>query len=690
MECPNCHATYDEPVAFCGTCGTRLATEGAPARAADPLIGVVIDDRYRLVDLIGRGGMGAVYRVEHVKMGKVMAMKLLHGELGQDQEVAKRFRLEAEAVSRLTHLNTVSVFDFGSHQGMMYLVMEYIEGRDLAEVLRLEGPMPAARVAHVLVQTCSALIEAHDKGIVHRDIKPENILVSQQYDYPDFVKVLDFGLAKLRDVREATKITKEGNLVGTPYYMAPEHIRGDGVDARSDVYSLGAVMYKLLTGETPFSADTPMGVLTKHLTEKIDPPSQCFPQRKIPSEADRIVLRAMAKTPEERYASAEEMRREMAELSVRLDPESRHQRLSVGDGIPSAGEAAERVEAADEATPVTQFPAPSVAVEAEAQSRRSTRPSTVTVGAREVTLGTREDVIHFEKRLRRKRVVTAVSLSLLAAAAIAACAYWALFVHGADDSLANAETEPNDSPATADPLAAGIRLTGTISKPDGRQDVDWYRLSSPDPAQGAWGLQVDVSGVPGLDLGLQLVDPSQEDPLARVDGNGQGGGESIPPLRVEIPEVYLLVQEMRRPGVPPSSFAGAAYAVSYQTYAPEFFETEPNDTRAQASPIRVGATKNGIIEVFSDTDWYCLPASARASSVTVTPIPDVQIRLGFLLGPWNEERVVEEQGTGQGLTAAIPEGPGPVCFVLKAIRRVQLMDRPAESTLMAPYQITVK
>jgi eukaryotic-like serine/threonine-protein kinase len=168
VECPNCHATYDEPVAFCGTCGTRLATEGAPARAADPLIGVVIDDRYRLVDLIGRGGMGAVYRVEHVKMGKVMAMKLLHGELGQDQEVAKRFRLEAEAVSRLTHLNTVSVFDFGSHQGMMYLVMEYIEGRDLAEVLRLEGPMPAARVAHVLVQTCSALIEAHDKGIVHQ------------------------------------------------------------------------------------------------------------------------------------------------------------------------------------------------------------------------------------------------------------------------------------------------------------------------------------------------------------------------------------------------------------------------------------------------------------------------------------------------------------------------------------------
>ncbi|MFO8071359.1 MAG: serine/threonine-protein kinase [Polyangia bacterium] len=689
IECPNCHTTYDEPVAFCGACGTRLATDGAPARAADPLIGVVIDDRYRLLDLIGRGGMGAVYRVEHVKMGKVMAMKLLHGELGQDQEVARRFRLEAEAVSRLTHLNTVSVFDFGSHQGMMYLVMEYIEGRDLAEVLRIEGPMPAARVAHVLVQVCSALIEAHDKGIVHRDIKPENILVSQQYDYPDFVKVLDFGLAKLRDVRDATKITKEGNLVGTPYYMAPEHIRGEGVDARSDVYSLGAVMYKLLTGETPFSADTPMGVLTKHLTEKIDPPSRRFPQRAIPPEADRIVLRAMAKTPDDRYASAEEMRQELAELAVRLDPESQHRRLSGGDGIPNTSGAAEKGETADDATPATQFPAPSVATEAEAP-QRSTRPSTVTVGAREVTLGTREDVIHFEKRLRRKRVVTTVSLSLLAAAAIAACVYWALFVHGADDSLANAETEPNDSPATADPLAAGVRLAGTISKSAGQQDVDWYRLNSPDPAGGAWGLQVDVSGVPGLDIGLQLVDPSQEDPLARVDRNGQGGGESIPPLRIEIPEVYLMLQEMRRPGVPPSSFAQAAYTVSYQAYAPEFFEIEPNDTRSQASPIRVGEIKNGVIEVFDDIDWYCLPASARASSVTVTPIPEMQIQLGFLLGPWNEERVVEEQGTGRGLTAAIPEGPGPVCFVLRAIRSVQVMDRPAESTLMAPYQITVK
>ncbi len=152
-KCPHCNDTVEMEAAFCGSCGYRLLTEdGVSAVPADPLIGLVIDERYRIVDLIGRGGMGAVYRVEHLKMGKIMAMKLLHGELSHDMDVARRFEREAHAVSQLSHVNNVSVFDFGSHHGMMYLVMEYIDGRDLSEVLRTEGVLPLGRVLNIMVQ----------------------------------------------------------------------------------------------------------------------------------------------------------------------------------------------------------------------------------------------------------------------------------------------------------------------------------------------------------------------------------------------------------------------------------------------------------------------------------------------------------------------------------------------------------
>ncbi|MBW2276674.1 MAG: protein kinase, partial [Deltaproteobacteria bacterium] len=493
-ECPNCHATYDATVAFCGSCGNRFI-EGGAAPAADPLIGIVVDTRYRIIDLVGRGGMGAVYRVEHVKMGKVMAMKLLHGELSQNQEVARRFRREAEAVSRLSHINTVSVFDFGNHHGMMYLVMEYIEGRDLSEVLREQGPLSATRVAPILVQVCSALIEAHGKGIIHRDVKPENILVSQQYDQRDFVKVLDFGLAKLREQRERTKITQDGSLVGTPYYMAPEHIRGEGVDARSDVYSLGAVMYKLLTGETPFSASSPMGIITKHLTEKVDPPSMRFPNLDIPKQCDAIVLKAMNKGPDDRYGSAYELRSALADLAVELDPNAEVQRFT------STGDLGSPADPQEALTPAVSFAMP-------AQARPETplappprmEPNTITIGAREVGLGTKSEFIKFERGMKVKRVVTILVVALVVLVALATGAYF-MFIHGRDDSSPTFETEPNDTPTQADSLTAAVQLAATIAGATNTGDIDWFRIRAPATQGGAvgpWALGVQISGVPGL------------------------------------------------------------------------------------------------------------------------------------------------------------------------------------------------
>jgi len=693
VECPNCHTRHEGTAAFCGGCGGRLPDGPLPVTPADPLIGLVVDGRYRIIDLIGRGGMGSVYRVEHTKMSKVMAIKLLHGELSHNQEVARRFRLEAEAVSRLSHLNTVSVFDFGSHEGMMYLVMEYIDGKDLSEVLRDSGPLPAARVCHVLVQVCSALIEAHSKGIIHRDLKPENILVSQQFDFPDFVKVLDFGLAKLLDFRDKTRITRNGNLVGTPYYMAPEHIRGEGVDPRSDIYSLGAVMYKLLTGETPFSSNTPMGVLTKHLTEEVNPPSRRFPKLEIPAEADRIVLKAMAKQRDERFDSAEELRRALADLAVRLDPASQDQRFSSAGDITAPAVAAP---IDPNRTPVvTTFPLPDEARPSQpgtgTQAVTRSRISTITVGSREMIVGTRSDFLTFEQRLRRRRILAGVLAGAVVLALAGAAVFWALFVHRADQGSPTVEREPNDSPAEAGSLAVGLQLLGAIAGGGEQGDVDWYRLPSPFPrATGGarptpWGVSVEVSGVPGLDLALQLVDPSRAEPLSVANRGGQGEGEAVPPLRVETDAVYLMLQEVRRPGVPPGSFPLLAYGLTYRAWDPAYIESEPNDTRAAASPARRGIPISGILSSDQDADWYCLPASETVTSVTVGPVTGRALRLAAVIGPTGEQLVFPAGTAGAGAVATLPVGPGPVCVEL---RTEPAKDAAPDTASEAPYQIT--
>jgi serine/threonine-protein kinase len=211
LKCPACGRVSGFDVRFCATCGFRFkqdddGTEGTRKRdtrdQADPLVGRTIADRYQIVELIGRGGMGVVYRVEHTRIAKAMAMKLLHGELARDKEVVRRFRREADAVSKLDHPNTVQVFDFGRAEGMTYLVMELLSGRDLGAVLAQEGTISFARMAHIAAQICASVQQAHDHGIVHRDLKPENVRLLKRRDDDDFVKVLDFGLAKLRDNEE--------------------------------------------------------------------------------------------------------------------------------------------------------------------------------------------------------------------------------------------------------------------------------------------------------------------------------------------------------------------------------------------------------------------------------------------------------------------------------------------------------
>ena len=271
----------------------------------------MVDRRYRVVMRLGSGGMGVVYQVEHLHLGKKAAMKVLTPDGAAQPEMVRRFRNEAQAVSKLDHPNIVQTFDFGQCDGALYLVMEYINGEDLSALIRREGPWSFARAARLFVQVCAGLVEAHEAGIVHRDLKPENLMVVKRRDGSEHVKILDFGLAKLRERAtdsERSSVSSGGQVIGTPYYMAPEQVRGEPLDARADLYSVGATLYRVLTGLPPFDAPSPMSVLAKHLTDDLVPPCARAPERALPPEADRIVLRAMEKAASDRYASALEMR----------------------------------------------------------------------------------------------------------------------------------------------------------------------------------------------------------------------------------------------------------------------------------------------------------------------------------------------------------------------------------------------
>jgi serine/threonine protein kinase len=250
-------------------------------------LGTIVDGRYRVLEAIGRGGMGVVYKVEHVRMGKIAAMKVLHRDLADDPDVIQRFEREAAAVSRLQHPNAVQVFDFGAAQGALYLIMEYVRGQDLATIVERDGPLPFARAAPLLTQILGALGEAHELGIVHRDLKPDNVLVTRTTGGRDFAGVLDFGWQAGPRRAPTSAISRRSSARRT---MAPERIRGDEVDARTDVYAMGALMYRLSPGSTCSPRDRGRRV-TKHR-----PPRSSRRRRGrrpwASSEVDALVLRA--------------------------------------------------------------------------------------------------------------------------------------------------------------------------------------------------------------------------------------------------------------------------------------------------------------------------------------------------------------------------------------------------------------
>jgi eukaryotic-like serine/threonine-protein kinase len=296
MDCPACHQPNIDGARFCAKCGALLPDSPT---GDDPLIGAIVGGRFRITGILGEGGMGRVYTGEQQMGTKVrkVAVKTLLAQYAKDPQVLARFMRECGTVSELEHPNTIKVFDFGqTDSGELYIAMELLSGVSLEKALEA-GPLHADRVDRILGQVCGSLQEAHDKGIVHRDLKPANIYLTVRAGQDDYVKVLDFGIAKHdeQSAKQEEKLTQQGTVLGTPPYMSPEQFKGAKLDARSDIYALGVVTYEMLTGRLPFDADTPWLWATQHMTAQPFPFETLPLGSQVPTKMRGAVMRALSK-----------------------------------------------------------------------------------------------------------------------------------------------------------------------------------------------------------------------------------------------------------------------------------------------------------------------------------------------------------------------------------------------------------
>jgi serine/threonine-protein kinase len=625
---------------------------GSPV--ADPLIGVVVAERYRIVEPIGRGGMGIVYKVEHVRIGKLLAMKLLTGELSRNREVVRRFKQEALTVSKLSSPNTVQVFDFGASEGLTYLVMELVSGEDLARVLRTTGPMPFARLGKVVIQVCSSLSEAHQQGIVHRDVKPENVMLVRGRDGADVAKVLDFGLAKLREGADLNDVTSQGAIVGTPYFMAPEQIRGEPVDPRSDIYALGALMYRALTGHYPFNGPTPMAVFTKHLSEPPVPPVVRSPEIEIPLGVNAIVLKALEKSSADRFQKIEE-------LQSALIDEVRALGLSSVVDLLDSGQVRKlsRISSASDPN------APKIAAAVE--------------------VATRDEVERYERKLRRQRwVASAFGGALLAGAGVVG---YKLYEHERAELTRGLEIEPNDTPAEATPLPFGSAVTGHLGRriDATHGDRDFYAVEVPAaPAERAV-VSLKVTALPNFGMCTLLYRQGFDSALGQYCVGRPGRDLVIPALRLDAGRYFLAVLQDLDPYGGETPFihenVSDTYSVSIGVASPKpGEEVEPNDSVASADPIVPGTPMTGTLGWARDVDVFCVPASTVGA--IRWRVRDSRRDAGEVLQATPIQGAVDgapiRVHLGQGKTSAtdaqspwqsppIPDGDAPRCLRLRLV-----------------------
>ncbi|MSP90979.1 MAG: serine/threonine protein kinase [Myxococcales bacterium] len=585
----------------------EAATFVASEEAADEeeghsaYVGKLIDDRYLIVGLIGRGGMGVVYRCEQIHLRKSMAIKLLHESLVTKKQLISRFTREARAISRLSSPHTVMVYDFGRWGELFYLVMELLEGDALDVVIERDGPMPAARAVHVVLQMCDSLKEAHAHGIIHRDLKPENVMLVRAAAHADYVKILDFGLAKVEGVEDPYTIHSQRDIFGTPFYMSPEQIRAGEVDHRADLYAVGALLFRMLTGQHVFAERSTFDILKAHLSRPPPTMAEAAPERRVPPALEAIVARCLEKDPTRRFAG-------MAELATALE----HARssgfadaglaplpvatLHLPDDLfpPSAG--AHPATAAGDSSPVDARAAPAAAGPAAVSGTAATTSAAgaglvasaiaaAAVGAG-APVGPRtpskrlapeseavvsDDVL--QARAARSRWLRSAgfvgTLGVLLGGA--ALGLWA-WTEGA----AGNESEPNDTAREANPLSATGAARGVIGRRRSPQaaDQDCYRL--PAHSEGDV-MTLHLRGVPNMDLQVALAG-SDGEARSTWSHRGRGHGEELRHVELRGPLEAVCVTEFLAQGTVAGESLSDEYQLEVTVAAPAAAtEREPND-----------------------------------------------------------------------------------------------------------------
>jgi serine/threonine protein kinase len=310
-KCPKCQAENPDTNQYCGDCGTRLFSTGEIRISDTKTIqtsiqelkrGTIFAGRYEIIDELGKGGMGKVFRVFDTETNETIALKILKPEIEVDKETVERFRNELKFARKIAHKNVCRMYDLGREEGRHYITMEFIPGEDLKSVIRMIGQLNTGKAVSIAKQICEGLSEAHRLGVVHRDLKPQNIMI----DHEGNVRIMDFGIARSL---KAKGITREGTIIGTPEYMSPEQVEGKEADHHSDIYSFGVIFYEMITGRVPFEGDTPLSIAIKHKGEA--PPDPRSINDQIPEDLSRIILKCLEKTEEKRYQSAEQLLSEL-------------------------------------------------------------------------------------------------------------------------------------------------------------------------------------------------------------------------------------------------------------------------------------------------------------------------------------------------------------------------------------------
>ncbi|MEW5742972.1 MAG: protein kinase [Myxococcota bacterium] len=662
LVCPHCAKVLDGEPNFCPACGSDLRGLGGNSDTLDgPMKDKLIDGRYRLLEKLGEGGMGSVFKVEHARMGKLAALKLLRPDHALDKGLKARFLQEARVVARLSHPNTVQVFDSGElEDGSLFITMEYVPGKDLAWHLKAHGPMSEDKALAIGIQLLASLQEAHEAGIIHRDLKPANVmLVRRRKSGEDQVKLLDFGIAKLQEA-EGRKSTT-GDFIGTPAYMSPEQIRGEALDARSDLYSLGALLFELVTGRQLYVGPNPISVVTQHTGSPVPRIGDVAPQSNVTQAFEAVVRKALAKDPADRYRDAEQMRAALEALRRQMGGHTNNY-------TPMPTELADK-------------------------------------------MLSREDFDRFERNLRLQRTVAPLlALGVVVALAVGG---WHLYRRQHVEGPRSAEVEPNELPAQATPFALGADVKGAIgSAAANANDRDLFLTQVPGGP-----LRVTLEGVPDLNLTLEVLQVEKTDDGEKLkrrvflDDVGPGGGERVDGLVSTPGELYLRVEEKpfaAEPNRPSREKALVPYTLRVEAMAPGVLEAEPNDTPQSAQPLPMtkaveawaGARFDDVDELsalrpdapLSGVDWFRVEAPASSSeAVVVAVVPPERGALlvtdGVALDAWAAKRA----GRSQAAPGVMVQG-SPLVFEVKpgadGVRRLRVV--AAGDTLSgAVYRLAV-